>query len=195
MFASRNHGTRGVGIRRGPAGGAKKDKVVIKVAVHFVPDAAAHVADPSEVLPFMNCTIPVGLAPVPVPWTVALKVTLPPPAGRLVEELVTVVVVARPVTVKATAAELLPVKLGSPLYCATTECDPAAKVEIPGRVNASAAWLITTLLATGVVAPLKVSTKVTVPVGDSGLLFATVTGLTVACRNSVTGPAPLVKGA
>jgi hypothetical protein len=43
----------------------------------------------------MNCTVPVGLAPVPVPTTVAVSVTLPPDE-ILVDELVTVVVVATP---------------------------------------------------------------------------------------------------
>jgi hypothetical protein len=70
----------------------------------------------------MNCTVPVGLAPVPVRVTVAVKVTLPPDL-MLVAELVTVVVVATPVVVmvNVTAAELLALKLGSPLYLATIE--------------------------------------------------------------------------
>jgi hypothetical protein len=41
----------------------------------------------------MNCTVPVGLAPVPVPTTVAVSVTLPPD-GMFIDEDVTVVVVA-----------------------------------------------------------------------------------------------------
>lgn len=66
------------------------------------PETAVHVwAVPSAVLPFMNCTVPVGLAPVPVPTTVAVSVTLPPPAGRFVDELVTVVVVATPPELEA----------------------------------------------------------------------------------------------
>jgi len=62
----------------------------------------------------MNCTVPVGLAPVPVPTTVAVSVTLPPPAGRFVDELVTVVVVATVppprVPVKVKFKTLLPPK-------------------------------------------------------------------------------------
>ena len=55
--------------------------------------------------PFMNCTVPAGLAPVPVPTTVAVSITLPPPAGRLVGEAVTVVVVVCP-TAKLTADDV-----------------------------------------------------------------------------------------
>lgn len=88
-------------MRSRPAGGAKKDKVVVSVALHAggdAPDTAVHVwAVPRAVLPFMNCTVPVGLAlaPVPVAATVAVKVTLLP-EETLAEELVTVVVVATP---------------------------------------------------------------------------------------------------
>jgi hypothetical protein len=123
-----------------------------------------------------------------VPVTVAVSVTLPP-EEMLVEELVTAVVVARPavVIVKATAAELLALKLGSPLYCATIECDPAPKVEIPFAVNASPATFTPTLVAPATGVPL--STKVTVPVGRR-----LPVGLTVACRNSVTGAGPDVNG-
>ena len=72
---------------------------VISVAVHVgdvALDTAEHFcAAPSAVLPFMNCTVPVGLAPVPIPVTVAVNVTLPPD-GILVGEPVTVVVVVWP---------------------------------------------------------------------------------------------------
>jgi hypothetical protein len=69
---------------------------------------------------------------------------------------------------------------------------------MPDAVNASAAWLISTLLATVVGAlltPLRVtvSTKFTVPVGVSGDWFATTVGLIEDCRKSVTGAVPLVK--
>ena len=88
-----------LGMRFGPAGGARKANVVISVAVHVgdvAPDTAVHAcAVPSAVVPFMNCTVPVGLAPVPVPTTVAVSVTLPPD-GILVGEPVTVVVVVCP---------------------------------------------------------------------------------------------------
>ncbi len=97
MPVSRNHGMRRVGMRFGPVGGVRNAKVVVRVALQVgevAPDTAAQVAAaPSAVEPFMNCTVPVGLAPVPIPVTVAVKVMLPPEA-ILVEELVTVVVVA-----------------------------------------------------------------------------------------------------
>jgi hypothetical protein len=70
---------------------------------------------------------------------------------------------------------------------------PAAKVEIPGIVNASLAEFTATLLATVVDVPLTVSTKLTVPVGVSGLLFTTTVGLMPDLRNRVTGACPLVK--
>ena len=88
-----------LGIRFGPDGGARKAKVVISVALHVgdvAPDTAVQVcAVPSAVVPFMNCTVPVGVAPVPVPTTVAVRVTLPPDE-ILMDELVTVVVVVCP---------------------------------------------------------------------------------------------------
>ena len=65
---------------------------------------------------------------------------------------------------------------------------PGANVEIPEAVNASNAEFTATLLATVEGVPLNVSTKFTVPVG-SRVPF----GLIEACRNSVTGAAPLVK--
>ena len=102
---------RRLGVRFGPAGGAKKDSVVVRVAAHcgVVPETAVHVcAAPSAVLPFINCTVPVGLAPVPVPVTVAVSVTLPPPAGRVIVELVTTVVVAIPLPATVTVAFPVP---------------------------------------------------------------------------------------
>ena len=65
-------------------------------------------------------------------------------------------------------------------------------MEIPGTVNASLAEFTGTLLATVEGVPLNVSTKVTVPVGVSGLLFATTVGLMLDCRNRVCGACPLV---
>src|SRR5713226_3996687 len=70
------------------------------------------------------------------------------------------------------------------------ECVPAVNVEIPPTVNASAAELRGTLLATVVVDPFTVSTKFIVPNGNR-----TPDGLTVACKNNVTGVVPLVNGA
>jgi hypothetical protein len=53
----------------------------------------------------MNCTVPVGLAPVPVPETVAVSVTFPPDL-MLVAELVTVVVVVWPTASETAAVEV-----------------------------------------------------------------------------------------
>jgi len=52
----------------------------------------------------MNCTVPVGLAPEPLPTTVAVNVTLPP-EEIVVAELVTVVEVVCP-TANETAEEV-----------------------------------------------------------------------------------------
>ena len=62
---------------------------------------------PSAVLPFMNCTVPVGLAPVPVPVTVAVKVVLPPEA-ILVGEAVSAVEVATVPVVDVTVTVAFP---------------------------------------------------------------------------------------
>lgn len=99
-----------MGICFGATGGTSSDSVAVRVAVQGVgdvaPEAEEHVCFmPKAVDPFMNCTIPVGLAPEPVPTTVAVSMTLPPPAGRLMGEAVTVVVVVCP-TVKLTADEV-----------------------------------------------------------------------------------------
>ena len=100
----RARGTRSLGMRFGPEGGAQNAKVVESVALQVgeaAPDTAVHVwAVPRVALPFMNCTVPVGLAPAPVPTTVAVSVTLPPDA-MLVDELVTVVVVVCPTVSEA----------------------------------------------------------------------------------------------
>lgn len=97
-------------MRFGPAGGARKAKVVFRVAVHVgdvAPDTAEHVCGVLRaVVPFMNCTVPVGLAPEPVPTTVAVNVTFPPDL-MLMEELVAVVVVVCP-TVSENAGDVTP---------------------------------------------------------------------------------------
>ena len=102
-----------MGTRFGPTGGKMKDKFAGIVAVHVgtvVPDTAVQVAaEPRAVVPLLNCTVPVGLAPVPVEVTVAVSVTLPPPAGRLVGEAVRAVAVAvvpPPPTVKEVAPDV-----------------------------------------------------------------------------------------
>jgi hypothetical protein len=95
------------GMPFGGDGGARNASVVISVAlqVGVAPDTAEHVcAVPRAVAPVMNCTVPVGLAPVPVPVTVAVSVMLPPEL-MLVAELVTAVVVVAP-TPSETAADV-----------------------------------------------------------------------------------------
>jgi hypothetical protein len=57
------------GTRFGIDGGARKARVVVKVAVQdavvvLVPAVGAHVtAVESALVPFLNCTVPVGPAP------------------------------------------------------------------------------------------------------------------------------------
>ena len=96
------------GMRFGPDGGVRNAKVVVRVALQVgedAPDTAIQVAlAPSRAVPFMNCTVPIGLAPVPAPVTVAVNVTLPPEA-ILVDELVTIVVVCSP-TASGTPADV-----------------------------------------------------------------------------------------
>ena len=58
------------------------------------PDTVVHVcAVPSAVVPFMNCTVPVGLAPAAVATTVAVSVTLPPDEILVGEPVMVVMVV------------------------------------------------------------------------------------------------------
>jgi len=72
------------GIRRGKDGGDRKESVVVRVAVQnaaAVLDAAVgvHVAAAESALdPFLNCTVPVGPAPLLIVATVAVSVMLPP---------------------------------------------------------------------------------------------------------------------
>lgn len=95
-------------MRFGPDGGARNANVVARVALQVgdvAPDIAEHVcAVPSNAPPFMNCTVPVGLAPAPVPTTVAVKVMLPP-EEMVVAEGLTLVVVVCP-TVNETADDV-----------------------------------------------------------------------------------------
>ncbi len=68
---------------------------------------------PSVVLPSLNVTVPVGIAPEAV-LTVAVKVTVPPTPIDGLEEA-KVVVVAAWFTVCAKTVDVLPAKLLSPL--------------------------------------------------------------------------------
>lgn len=87
----------------GPLGGVRSANVVIKVAVHVpglvaVPAVGAQVAAvPNAEVPFMNCTVPLGPgAPVVVPVTTAVRVTLPPDATLVALGVTTVVVTCVP---------------------------------------------------------------------------------------------------
>jgi hypothetical protein len=65
-------------------GGARKDRVVVNVAVQdaevvVVASVGVHVTAVDRVLaPFLNCTVPVGPAPLLFVVTLAVSVTLPP---------------------------------------------------------------------------------------------------------------------
>ena len=71
---------------RGWANGINCESAVVRVAVHrafpdveAVPDVGVQVAALPKLLdPFLNCTVPVGPAPLLVVFTVAARVTLPP---------------------------------------------------------------------------------------------------------------------
>jgi hypothetical protein len=94
--------------------GGVSASVVIRVAVHVpgveaVPAVGMQVAAvPNAVVPFMNCTVPVGPAPLlVVPVTFAVKVTVPPDAIDVALGVTTVVVACVPlVTVTVMAAEV-----------------------------------------------------------------------------------------
>jgi hypothetical protein len=99
----------------GSLGGARNASVVISVAVQVpgvvgVPAVGVQVAAvPSAVVPFMNCTVPVGPARALVfPVTFAERVTLPPDATVVTLGVTTVVVTWDPaaeVTVMALEVE------------------------------------------------------------------------------------------
>jgi hypothetical protein len=72
----------------------------------LVPAVGVHItALPKLLDPFLNCTVPVGPAPLLVVFTVAVSVTLPPDT-MLVALEVTVVVVVSPVTVTLIALDV-----------------------------------------------------------------------------------------
>ena len=83
---------------------------------------------PSDVDPFMNWTVPVG---VPVPGltaiTLAVIVTVCPKTGELGVDVTFAVVDACP-TVSVVAVEVWPVKFVSPEYCTVIEFAPSASV-------------------------------------------------------------------
>jgi len=80
---------------------------------------------PSVVAPSRKVTVPVGVATVVLPVTVAVKVTLCPKTDGLADEA-TVVVVLAFVTVNSSHPLVAPTLLTSPLYVALKLKDPAA---------------------------------------------------------------------
>ena len=117
----------GVWLGPGPCGGTRNDNVVVRVALHVGDVAPATpvqvVAVAISAVPFIKEIVPAGLAPLPVPVTVAVKVTLPPEEMLVAELVRAVVVLTSPLAVRVnvTAPEVLTLKLGSPLYCAVIE--------------------------------------------------------------------------
>jgi len=91
-------------------------RVVVSVAVHsagavVLAAVGVHAAAlPSALVPFINCTVPVGPAPLLVVFTVAVSVTLPPGATLVALDTTPVVVVAF-VIVTAKVLLLLELKL------------------------------------------------------------------------------------
>jgi hypothetical protein len=87
---------------RGFAKGTNSESAVVSVAVHdafpvveTAPDVGTQVtALPTFPDPFLNCTVPVGPAPLLVVFTVAVNVTLPPDAILVGLAVTAVVVVA-----------------------------------------------------------------------------------------------------
>ena len=123
---------------------------------------------PSVTRPSINVTVPVapedGL-------TVAENVTCCPNAEGLSDDVTAVVV--PPVladTICVSGAEVLPVKLVSPLNVAVMKCDPTARVEVVSEAVAP--------LRATVPSELPLSKNCTVPVGpENGLIVAVkVTG-------------------
>ena len=114
IVATSDRGAAGkLGRRRvGAAGGVRWESVVIRVAVQvpglvLVPAVGGQVAgEPSAVVPFINCTVPVGPGALLVPVTLAVSVTLPPDMMEVeLDEAVVVVACLPAVTVTVMAEE------------------------------------------------------------------------------------------
>src|SRR5271170_3118362 len=110
---------------QGVGDGARNESAVVSVAVHvggapvlgLNPIGEPHVTGPDSALELLlNCTIPVGAAPLLVgPVTVAVSVTMPPAMIDDGFAPITVCVGASViVNIKGVAAELLGLKLLSP---------------------------------------------------------------------------------
>ena len=122
MYAGSKAGPSGPNQRRvvdpGPPMGVSCDKAVVSVALQLpgvvlVPAVGMHVAAvlPSGVEPLRNWTVPVGPAPLlPVPVTVAVRVTMPPEATEVALDVTTVDVTVVPpeVTLKVLAGAVEP---------------------------------------------------------------------------------------
>src|SRR6266404_5675800 len=108
----------------------------------------------NAVAPSLKVTVPVGVPLVPL--TAAVNVTDWPNTEGFSEEL-TVVVVEPLLTVCVNAAEVLLVKVASPLYTTVIECEPVAREDM-----VKVAWPPLRALVASAVAP---SLNVTVPVG------------------------------
>ncbi len=96
-------GSTGIcGRVRGIGKGTNCESAVVSVAVHdavpeleATPDVGVHVAALPKLLePFLNCTVPVGPAPLLEVEIVAVSVTLPPAAIDVTLEVTAAVVVA-----------------------------------------------------------------------------------------------------
>ena len=119
---------------------------------------------PREVVPSNNVTVPVGVPPADG-CTETVKVTpCPKVAGFRLEA--TVVVEPAWFTVCVREAEVLAVKLLSPLYLAVMECEPGDKLD-----SESCAALLVIVAVPKEVVP---SRKVTVPVAGPPLEGCTV---------------------
>jgi hypothetical protein len=132
--AAASHVRTANGVLGGPTGmnsGGKEESVVVSLAVQDAPaelEAPAGVqvaAAPRFDPPTRNCTVPEGPSTeLLLELTVAVKVRLPPDVMLLVLGTVAVDVTAG-VIVMVSVAEVLPLKLLSPAYVATTLCVPA----------------------------------------------------------------------
>lgn len=127
IMPSGSTGTFGLG--RGVVRGINSDSAVVSVALQEAfadadadaPEGVHVTALPSAVVPFMNCTVPLGPALLLLPDdTVAVSVTLPPDATLVGVEVIAVVVVACVMVTATVLLVVLELKLlfGSAVYIA-----------------------------------------------------------------------------
>jgi hypothetical protein len=150
----------------------------VEVAKVAWPEAFS-VLVPSVVAPSRNVTVPPGVpAPGALAVTVAVNVTACPNTEGLAEA-VTIVLVPSALTVCASAADVLVLKLVSPPYTAVIECAPTPSVELV-NVACPAPFSVP---VPSVVEP---SRNVTVPVGapTPGGFALTVAVNVAACPNT-----------